>query len=476
MHFSIPDTQQLSDDSGKYTGYNLHLNGEYHCTLRYKQLHNFNEQLRKLYGSENVPLFPPKKLFPLSMVQIDERRAHLEKYMQSVAQSNLLRNCEVVVSFLQLAQQESYGEEIHDVSLDIYLMNNVQTTISVSSNDSYTVVLERVCNELCLPNTYTYYFALFLVSCSNDNHLSIIRKLQPYECPYISQKTIPGSLRLYLMKNYWDLDYDLELMTDPVGLGILYAQAVSDVRRECIVVHQDTRTILNQLEASGAKKEYVDLARKLKYYGFLEFEPCTCDFPKPNTRVVVNIGMREINFRIRSTDGEIREGTFKVTRMRCWKITINKEEDTNDMNGVDGSHHNASSSTTQLAFEYLLAKNKLQWITIQSEQAILMSNLLQSIIDELVLKKSHQEDDSRSGRLSNGNSFYYMKRDGSSQITSPSISSTELDSNSSNGSNESRNSLGRRSSSKLSAVGMRVMGKSPFVENDAFEGIGDDDL
>ncbi|KAL1464764.1 hypothetical protein WDU94_004382 [Cyamophila willieti] len=198
------------------------------------------------------------------------------------------------------------------------------------------------------------------------------------------------------MKNYWDLDYDLELMTDPVGLDILYAQAVSDVRRECIVAHQDTRTILNQLEASGAKKEYVDLSRKLKYYGFLEFEPCTCDFPKPNTRVVVNIGMREITFRIRSSEGEIREGTFKVTRMRCWKITINKDEDTNDMNG-GGNHHNTSPSTTQLAFEYLLAKNKLQWITIQSDQAILMSNLLQSIIDELVLKKSHEEE-SRSGR------------------------------------------------------------------------------
>ncbi|XP_008468659.1 sorting nexin-17-like [Diaphorina citri] len=83
MHFSIPDTQQLCDDSGKYTGYNLHLNGEYHCSVRYKQLHNFNEQLKKLYGPENVPSFPPKKLFPLSVIQIEERRTHLEKYMQS---------------------------------------------------------------------------------------------------------------------------------------------------------------------------------------------------------------------------------------------------------------------------------------------------------------------------------------------------------------------------------------------------------
>ncbi|KAI5713068.1 hypothetical protein M8J75_013538 [Diaphorina citri] len=273
-------------------------------------------------------------------------------------------------------------------------------------------------------------------------------------------------------KLYWDLEYDLELMTDPVGLDILYAQAVSDVHRESIVVHKDTKTILNQLEASVTAFQYVDLARKLKYYGFIEFEPCTCDFPKPNTKVVVNIGLREINFRIRSSEGEIREGTFKVTRMRCWKITINKEED----NDASNARHNTSQANqTQLSFEYLLAKNKLQWITIQSNQAILMSNLLQSIIDELVLKKTH-EDEGRTVRNGNGgNSFYYMKRDGSSQITSPSISSTELDSNSSNGSNESRTSL-RRSSGKLSSVGMKVMGKSPFVENDAFEGIGDDDL
>lgn len=480
MHFSIPDTQQLYDESGKYTGYNIQLNGEYHCTLRYKQLHNFNEQLKKLYGPDNVPNFPPKKLFPLSSIQVDERRCHLEKYLQAMTQSNLLRNCDLVISFLLQAQQESFGEDVRDVSIDIFLMNNVQTSITISTNDSYSVVLERVCNELCLPNAYIYYFALFLVSYSGDNHLSIFRKLQNYECPYISQKTISSSdsrthlsekssLRLYLMKNYWDLDYDLELLTDPVGLNILYAQAVADVQRQSIVVHKDTRVVLDQLEASGAKREYVDLARKLKYYGFIEFDPCTCDFPKPNTQVIVNIGLREINFRIRSPDGEIREGTFKVTRMRCWKITINMEEEPDE--GSSSQHNAYSQIQTQLSFEYLLAKNRLQWITVQSEQAILMSNLLQSIIDELVMKKSHEEE-MRAVRNGNGSSsFSYMKRDGSSQITSPSISSTELDSNSSNGSSESR-----RSSGKLSSVGLTVMGKSPFVENDAFEGIGDDDL
>lgn len=40
----------------------------------------------------------------------------------------------------------------------------------------------------------------------------------------------------------------------------------------------------------------------------------------------------------------------------------------------------------ELSFEYLIARNELQWITIISEQAILMSVCLQAMIDELLQK------------------------------------------------------------------------------------------
>ena len=56
------------------------------------------------------------------------------------------------------------------------------------------------------------------------------------------------------------------------------------------------------------------------------------------------------------------------------------------------SHENSTTNEKdepelELAFEYLVAKNKLQWITIGSEQAILMSLCLQDMVDELVMKK-----------------------------------------------------------------------------------------
>ena len=62
----------------------------------------------------------------------------------------------------------------------------------------------------------------------------------------------------------------------------------------------------------------------------------------------------------------------------------------NGENNTEGS----SSSTTpgqaqlELSFEYLMSKDKLQWITISSEQAILMSVCLQAMVDELLLKKT----------------------------------------------------------------------------------------
>lgn len=41
----------------------------------------------------------------------------------------------------------------------------------------------------------------------------------------------------------------------------------------------------------------------------------------------------------------------------------------------------------ELSFEYLMAKNSLKWITIASEQAMLMSVCLQCMVDELLNQK-----------------------------------------------------------------------------------------
>jgi sorting nexin-17 len=56
--------------------------------------------------------------------------------------------------------------------------------------------------------------------------------------------------------------------------------------------------------------------------------------------------------------------------------------------GGSSSHANPGQAQLELSFEYLMSKDKLQWITIASEQAILMSVCLQAMVDELLLKKT----------------------------------------------------------------------------------------
>uniref|UniRef100_A0A8D2M9N5 PX domain-containing protein n=1 Tax=Zonotrichia albicollis TaxID=44394 RepID=A0A8D2M9N5_ZONAL len=89
-HLSIPD-----HDTGagarplSLQAYNIHVNGVLHCRVRYSQLLGLHEQLRKEYGANVVPAFPPKKIFTLTPAEVEQRREQLEKYMQAGKLSSL---------------------------------------------------------------------------------------------------------------------------------------------------------------------------------------------------------------------------------------------------------------------------------------------------------------------------------------------------------------------------------------------------
>uniref|UniRef100_A0A3Q2XTM9 PX domain-containing protein n=1 Tax=Hippocampus comes TaxID=109280 RepID=A0A3Q2XTM9_HIPCM len=65
------------------SAYNIHVNGVLHCRVRYSQLLGLHEQIKKEYGSNVVPSFPPKKIFTLTLAEVEQRREQLEKYMQA---------------------------------------------------------------------------------------------------------------------------------------------------------------------------------------------------------------------------------------------------------------------------------------------------------------------------------------------------------------------------------------------------------
>ncbi|KAI8438763.1 hypothetical protein MSG28_011160 [Choristoneura fumiferana] len=252
MHFSIPDLQQFQDDSGvSYTGYNIYIDGFFHCTTRYKQLLCLHEQLQAQNPYFKLPQFPPKKFF-LTSSQLEERRVLLEKYIQLVGQNPLLSSSELLITFLFSAQQETHSVRMHEVDIEISLMNGYRIPLSVSSTDSSGTILDIACNYINLPKELSKYFSLYLFnwSCAKDGQPSL-KKLEEFESPYISQKYVRPEDKIV----YWDLCYDLDLMIDRVSLDLLYLQTIEELDLGWVTAEPHIKDILKSYEEKKQKRE-----------------------------------------------------------------------------------------------------------------------------------------------------------------------------------------------------------------------------
>ncbi|XP_052762786.1 sorting nexin-17-like isoform X2 [Mya arenaria] len=395
MHFSIPDTQEINDGSGStYTSFNIHINGVFHCTARFSLLHSFHEQLKKEFGVNSLPPFPPKKLFQVTGPKLEERRQMLERYIQIVSQEVVIANSDIFNQFLLTAQQETQKEEPENVSLDIYLMNDHKISISIISTDQTEDVLEAASSQIDLPEDFVYYFGLYLVQKEESGDTSIVRKLQDFESPYISLKSATKQAfhRVVLRKSFWDTGFDDDLLANKVAMNLLYVQAVSDIERKWVYATKEQLEHLKSLQQKGSKREFLRLARTLKHYGYMQFHPCVADYPQPDSSVLISAGNKELNFQVQLKPDIVKEGSFKITRIRCWRITTT----------VADKEPEQDNTNLELSFEYLMARDTLQWITVQSQQAILMSMCLQGMVEELITKKQGKKMKKPSDRAKRG--------------------------------------------------------------------------
>lgn len=72
--------------------------------------------------------------------------------------------------------------------------------------------------------------------------------------------------------------------------------------------------------------QFIHLGQTLKYYGYIKFDPCITDFPEKGCQVIVSAGNNELNFHVKLPNEQMKEGSFKVTRMRCWRVTSSVSE------------------------------------------------------------------------------------------------------------------------------------------------------
>ncbi|XP_013197159.2 sorting nexin-17 isoform X2 [Amyelois transitella] len=421
-----------------------------------------------------LPQFPPKKLF-LTSSQLEERRILLEKYIQLVGQNPVLANSNLLITFLFSAQQETHSVRMHEVDIEISLMNGYRIPLSVSSTDSSSTILDIACNYINLPKELSKYFSLYLFnwSCAKDGQPAL-KKLEDYESPYISQKYVRPEDKIVLRKSYWDPCYDVDLMIDRVSLDLLYLQIIEDLDLGWITADLQTKEILSSYEAKKQKREYVELARSLRHYGRVpaglasteavnvggsSSDPC---------RVRVSLASKELTL---TSVAQGREQRYKVTRMRCWRITT--------LHTMERPHANGhglledSNKNYELSFEYLISKDNLKWITLKTEHATFISVCLQSIVDELMRQKNGSGPTSpRSKR----GSVTFLRRDGSSQLITPSSSSDTLSYNGDSCTSSSSREIFsvQKLTEKFASVAFKT-GRD-CVENNAFEAIGDDEL
>ncbi|KAH8333602.1 hypothetical protein KR059_001164, partial [Drosophila kikkawai] len=486
MHFSIPDTQELGS-SPTYTAYNIHINGVYHCRLRYKQLHSLNEQLRRHCGGVSLPAFPPKRLLPLTNGQLETRRSALEQYLQMVGQDGRIARSAHMQQFLQRAQldtalaEDMVTSDCEEQQLEVQVYTSPASErllVSCSVQQNAGALLKAVCQELQLPEDQTRFFCLFLVRrMRKTDEMHLVRRLMDFESPYITRLHVQPC-DLLLRTCYWDSGLDAKLTGSKVALNLLYNQTVADVGREWVVIcSPGVGRQLGSLQQQGRSREYMDLVRQLPSYGCLQFDEAEVDYPEPNTMALVSIGNKELSLRT-SRGAKIYETKFRVTRMRSWRVSVTH----NPLEArLEPTH-------LQLAFEYLIAKQTLRWITITSGQAMLMSVCLQAMVDELLNRggggkadpNSDDEQDqpavtSSSSTPSSTSSTSTWASSTCSASTAPSTPPVRFLSEDLVPRSKQQPRLTSRT---FGAVFFRNDGadNGARVSNEAFEGIGDDDL
>jgi sorting nexin-17 len=336
-----------------------------------------------------------------------------------------------------LAQHETSGEKVEKRNIAVYLPNGHRLSFDVWNNESTSSLLAMVADELKLRADWIHHFSIFMFRRNSNGTWSVLRKLGDYESPYVSLSWKTSDFRLVLRKCNWDNSKDEMLMDDRVGLHLLYVQTVSDIENGWISVPKEHLKALTVLQSRGEKVEYLRHARQLKFYGTIKFSSCQSSFVNPGSLLAVYIGNREIIF----VTSERQEVVFKLTRVKCWRISL---------------VHETRGIKAELSFEYLTGNDKLEWFSIVSEEAVLMASCLQEMVADMVAKQQPSIP-SKAGASWFGSSVYVRRDGGKVQL---------------NGSPAPRNPV------PVSAVYRPNPSNSSnrVLENSVFLGIGDDDL
>ena len=69
--------------------------------------------------------------------------------------------------------------------------------------------------------------------------------------------------------------------------------------------------------------QFLQLARSLRFYGYVQFKPCTTNYPEEDTRVIISVGNRELNFRLQTPGVSVYLNRVTALLKRfTWKYNV----------------------------------------------------------------------------------------------------------------------------------------------------------
>nr|XP_006212234.1 sorting nexin-31 isoform X2 [Vicugna pacos] len=380
MHFCIPVSQQRPDGlGGRYVLYSVYLDGFLFCRVRYSQLHRWNEQLRRVFGN-SLPPFPPKHYLAMTTSMADERRDQLEQYLQNVTvDPNMLRS-DVFVDFLKLVQLDTFSITTKKVSLDIFLPDGRSIKVEVLTSDTAERVLEVVSHKVGLCRELLGFFGLFLIQFCKEGKLSVMKKLVDFELPYISLRSSEvENCRIGLRKWYLDPSLDSRLMDCRAAVDLIYMQAIQDIEEEWAKPTEEQKQKLEALRKEDNQTKFLELSREVRHYGYVQLDPCTCDYPEPGCGAVISVGNNEISCCVTLPDDQTRDVIFQMNRVKCWQVTF-----LGSLLDMDGPQQTLNQNL-ELRFQYG-EDSHWQWFVIYTQQAFLLSSCLKKMISDKMVK------------------------------------------------------------------------------------------
>ncbi|XP_075069990.1 sorting nexin-31 isoform X2 [Mixophyes fleayi] len=370
MDISIPVTEDLVDNlGGSFLLYSVYLDGFILFKVRYKDLHLWDEQMHRVFGNR-LPKFPPKHYLAMTKSMAEERRLMLEKYLQKIVLDPVVSGSEIFIAFFKKLQLETFKVSTIKMILKVYLPDGRQVKLDAQTSDTAERVLQAALYNLRVSRELTEYFSLFITHKGSDGVFKVVKRIAHFEIPFITIWNInDDTFQIDVRKWYMNPYTDAMLMGCIAAVDILYAQAVQEFEMKWFRPTEEQSENLQHFIKIDDKFKFLELMQQVEHYGYLKVGPCTTTYLETNTSVTVSVGTNELYCSFQTPSNQSETMRLPISKMICWKVALLSQTD------------KSINQPSQFKLEYMQG-NSLQWITLWTEQAFLLSSCLKKILSE----------------------------------------------------------------------------------------------